>query len=158
MRQRCRVFFALRCSSPSGGQFRWYASSSRCEESAWSWRAIRGVLHRAGRIVSRVTIFQACTRSTYIASEYQVIDNTYNSTCCDCGISRIFPGIRKIDRLAILQQASREELVVDVQRSCSDTVRVDHGEIPVPLSRSLSDISIIKPAASHRVKSCDCDR
>lgn len=78
--------------------------------------------------VSDVTLDRLWSLKTHVASQYQIIHDAHDHPHGRVGAGLAVCRIRKVNLLAIAEQASGQELVVDVQRCRPHVLEVGHGE------------------------------
>ena len=70
--------------------------------------------------------------STYVASQYQIVDDSHDAAHSRGAIVLSSAGVEEVDALPISQEAPREQLVVDVQRCCTQIFQLYHlGGMPL---------------------------
>jgi hypothetical protein len=59
---------------------------------------------------------------TYVSSQDQIIDHAHDLSHCSLQSPFALIWARKLNALPISQQSSRQQLVIDVQRRCTEVV------------------------------------
>ena len=118
----CRRWISLACRSVSARRLRSVADKdSRCSAS------------RCGGLVSAFGSHQRASewkRKTHVAPKNQIVDNGNNPAHGGGNLAAGVTRVGEINALAIAQQSSREQLVVDVERRLSQMLELDHGKSP----------------------------
>lgn len=65
---------------------------------------------------------------TYISSDYEIIQDAYDAGCSLRSAVLVFSKACEVDVAAIAEKSSRQQLVVDVLRSCPQILRINHGD------------------------------